>query len=82
MLGWVGCVGEGRQAGEREEGMTRAHKHAQATAPPAAAHSLKRRVRQGMMRARWAMMDMRCNEGWRLNRTMSPSVSGVGGCGG
>jgi len=28
---------------------------------------------QGMTRTRWAMMDMRCREGWRLNSTTSPS---------
>lgn len=42
---------------------------------PSAPHSLKRRVRQGMTRARCAMMDMRCSEGWRLNSTTSPSAT-------
>ena len=35
-------------------------------------HSLKRSVRHGMMRARWAMMDILCSDGCRLNRTTSP----------
>ena len=44
-----------------------------ALAPSPCPHSLKRSVRQGMTRARCAMMDMRCSEGWRLNSTTSPS---------
>ena len=35
-------------------------------------HSLKRSVRHGMMRARWAMMDILCSDGCRLNSTTSP----------
>mmetsp|Transcript_9760 Transcript_9760/g.36204 ORF Transcript_9760/g.36204 Transcript_9760/m.36204 type:complete len:246 (+) Transcript_9760:3709-4446(+) len=36
-------------------------------------HSLKRSVRHGMTRARCAMMDILCSDGWRLNSRTSPS---------
>mmetsp|Transcript_19776 Transcript_19776/g.62921 ORF Transcript_19776/g.62921 Transcript_19776/m.62921 type:complete len:220 (-) Transcript_19776:1382-2041(-) len=36
-------------------------------------HSLKRNVLQGITRARCAMMDILCREGWRLKSTTSPS---------
>mmetsp|Transcript_2264 Transcript_2264/g.6839 ORF Transcript_2264/g.6839 Transcript_2264/m.6839 type:complete len:247 (-) Transcript_2264:1409-2149(-) len=37
-------------------------------------HSLKRKVRHGTTRARCAMMESLCSDGWRLKRTTSPLV--------
>jgi len=36
-------------------------------------HSLNWKVRWGTTLALWHMMDSLCNEGWRFNRTISPS---------